>query len=113
MQLPAQNVLLAVHSKMVLKLLTKTMYYQLFIGISFYWHFWLLISFFSRITLESSKFRQTLHSAVIVDNMMVVFGGNPYVNGNNDIKCHTTKLHVYDLGNFFIFIIAELRIFVQ
>ena len=45
--------------------------------------------------------------------MMVVFGGNPYVNENNDIKCHTTKLHVYDLGKFFIFIIAKLRIFLQ
>ncbi|CAB3991764.1 attractin 1 [Paramuricea clavata] len=51
------------------------------------------------ITLASSEFRQTLHSAVILDRMMIVFGGNPYVNKDSiNVKCHTTKLHVYDLA---------------
>ncbi|XP_028390886.1 attractin-like isoform X2 [Dendronephthya gigantea] len=48
--------------------------------------------------LAASKYRQTLHSAVLIDRMMVVFGGNPYLDyKTHPAKCHTTKLHVYDL----------------
>ena len=67
----------------------------------------LIFFFFSRITLESSKFPQTLHSAVIVDHMMLVFGGNSYVPSDNNSKCHSTKLHVYDLGKLFLVIIVN------
>ena len=55
--------------------------------------------------MASSEFRQTLHSAVILDRMMIVFGGNSYVNKDSkNVKCHTTKLHVYDLGELLLLI---------
>ena len=37
--------------------------------------------------------------------MMIVFGGNSYVNKDSkNVKCHTTKLHVYDLGELLLLI---------
>ncbi|XP_046851617.1 attractin-like [Xenia sp. Carnegie-2017] len=52
------------------------------------WHF-----------LPSSGFQLAHHSAVIMDKMILVFGGNPYVNGQvNKNRCHTTRLHLYDIA---------------
>ena len=48
-------------------------------------------------TLASSGFALSLHSAVILDRMMIVFGGNPYTR-QSPTRCHTTKLQVYDLA---------------
>ena len=57
--------------------------------------------------MASSNFPQILHSAVIIDRMMVVYGGNPYDHDNNVFKCHSAKLHVYDLGKLFSSIVCS------
>lgn len=59
----------------------------------------MMFLFHSRHFLPSSGFQLAHHSAVIMDKMILVFGGNPYVNGQlNKNRCHTTRLHVYDIG---------------
>lgn len=53
----------------------------------------------SWISLTASGFKQTLHSAVILDNMMLVYGGNPYVyHDQKHTKCHSSKLLAFDFA---------------
>ena len=62
-------------------------------------HISLYFVLYFRILLSESGFKLALHSATILDGMMLVFGGNPYDNQNQkDVKCHSSTLLSYDFG---------------
>lgn len=65
-----------------------------------------ILHFYSifRTTLESPGMPRFRHSAVVIDNIMVIFGGNSHNESTaQQVGCYSSHLLAYDTGTFFNF----------
>lgn len=61
-----------------------------------------ILLFFNRTILKESGFARYLHSAVLMNGAMLVFGGNTHndTSLSNGAKCFSADFLAYDIGRY-------------
>lgn len=67
---------------------------------------------FCRTILKESGFARYLHSAVLINGAMLIFGGNTHndTSLSNGAKCFSADFLAYDIGMYFVLFLTEFKI---